>query len=395
MLQYGVLTPQVGLVGDLKLALAEKCGIRSNRLSIATGTHENLQFIGDHNQVRTVGEDQTLIAFELPTGFQDIAGHPDVDQQIGIQKQPVQQDMQSGSFVSSASSIDKDGRDKKKLSLCPCPSRQPIHVEPRGSECHDENEAFGSENENTQTEAAKEIEANTSDNSKVRGNNIQFILDERVDARDFEGNWFPGTIVDVQFDEGDEGEMTGTGQDLQRRRLQEKLDRISEAADGHEMMTASNRNRTGRVMVNFDGFQSRFNEWFDIGDLKKIQPIYTHTVQPPQKLNAALLLHRVRKNFDTAVERRQTEAARVSTSSASINAGVVETSNINDDNRFFGTPRQIWFGSRLPSSDVHTVVAKHISHLIKGGAGDMSDPPYKLLILKRRNDGTYGKPRPC
>ena len=436
VLQFGVLTPQVGLIGDLKLALAEKCGIRSDRLSIAAGDRENLQFMGDHNQLRTVGEDQTLVAFELPTGFQDIAGHPIAEDPGTKQKNR----MDSGSVGRGESSLavskshpTMDGREKKRFGLCPCPCRQPVHVDPRGSECYDENGTFiprmndeggdmereseddvdeGGDNDDDDEEEEEDNNAGRGRRSrkknkkKKRKNTVRFVLDERVDACDFEGNWYPGTIVEVQLEqEGQERENEDDrepGQDVQRRRLQAKLDGASAGVTNNRTTTtttATNENQAGRVLVNFDGFASRFNEWFDIGEQRRLLAVYTRTVQPPQKLNAALLLHRVCKIAGT-VRGKGDLATAVGTSGATGAAGAPgapgAAAMANDDgdgNRFFGTPRQIWFGSRLSSSDVHGIVASHIGHLIKDNVVGKY-PPYKLLILKRRNDGTYGKPRP-
>jgi hypothetical protein len=57
IVQYGVLTPQVGLVGDLKMSLSDKCGIKSNRLCIAVLSNakkKNIQIYSDSNPLRTV-----------------------------------------------------------------------------------------------------------------------------------------------------------------------------------------------------------------------------------------------------------------------------------------------------------------------------------------------------
>jgi hypothetical protein len=74
------LTPQVGLIGDLKMSLSEKCGIPGHLLCIAAMVHETesaaLQIYSDSNPLRTVGEEQTLYAFEMVADFSDILGHP-------------------------------------------------------------------------------------------------------------------------------------------------------------------------------------------------------------------------------------------------------------------------------------------------------------------------------
>ena len=385
IVQYGVLTPQVGLVGDLKLSLSEKCGIKANRLSIAAGDRENLQFIGDANQLRTIGEDQMLFAFELPRYFEDIAGHP-----ISEARNPRAKTKKPIHEAGNNQEKSLDTNDKKKLSLCLCSCRQPVHVDPLESERYDEDGEF---NTNTSEEDSRLDEKD----EKASGENaVRFLLDERLDACDFEGNWYPGTIVEVQL----EGQSPEDGSRLQNPDGTDKNVPQTQSSINDDVLAAysskPNPRRTGRVMVSFDGFADKYNEWFDIGERTRVLPLHSRTVPRPQTLKAAILLHRFR------IEKVSSKGVESGAPGNSVHEQNTLSMSQNYENsstqstpeyRYFGMPRQVWFGSQLSSREVYKVVEYHISHLVKSESMSTNKPPFQLMILKRQNDGAYGTPR--
>ena len=360
-MQYGVLTPQVGLIGDLKMSLSEKCSIPGHLLvraiffffsfkkisffilfliclfldsmfnvcvfrclfrdpeididiydipfivcsflslpspqCIASMADASaLQIYSDSNPLRTVGEEQTLFAFEVVSNFSDILGHPLPDGTSGgrvgggsngggggdggdlemaaaaDRTNPLLRDGGDGrnGDESAKKQSWEDGRfDNGVLHGCCggcCSSKQPIHVGEGG-------DGDGGEEE--------EGSGGGRDQGVVR-----FLLNERVDACDYEGAWYAGTIVEIKESEEEfevEERVGGQRNEIRdqedsRRRMQSRLDgaRSERAADTTTEMDAKRRERKqrcGKVCINFDGFADKYNEWYDIGKRIDYLPI--------------------------------------------------------------------------------------------------------------------------
>ena len=105
------------------------------------------------------------------------------------------------------------------------------------------------------------------------------------------------------------------------------------------------------------------------GDTTKVLVLHSITTQPRQRLQNCALRHCL----------AQSERTRTSSSSSSSSATTTATTTAIDStssaassaasaaavqHRYFGLPRQLWYGSRLSSIDLHVVVSKHIDHYV-------------------------------
>ena len=97
----------------------------------------------------------------------------------------------------------------------------------------------------------------------------------------------------------------------------------------------------------------------------KVLLLHSITAQPRQRLQNCALRHclaqsertRTSSSSSSATSSSATTATTSSTSSTSSPSSAVQ-------HRYFGVPRQLWYGSRLSSIDLHVVVSKHIDHYV-------------------------------
>ena len=276
-----------------------------------------LQIYSDSNPLRTVGEEQTLFAFEVVSDFSDILGHPLPDGTSGGRVGDggngsgggESGDLEMAAAADRTNPLLRDGGDGRNggdesaeqtwsrtldnggvLRGCCggcCSSKQPIHVGDGDDGGEGGDGGDGGEEE--------EDEEGRGGRGRDQGV-VRFLLNERVDACDYEGKWYAGTIVEVkeseeeEFEEEEEERASGGSQrneirdqEESRRRMQSRLDstrnerRNERAAETTTTTTEKDTSltmkikhrkryqRCGKVCINFDGFADKYNEWYDIG----------------------------------------------------------------------------------------------------------------------------------
>jgi len=123
------------------------------------------------------------------------------------------------------------------------------------------------------------------------GGEVGFVLNERVDARDYEGKWYVGTIIEIV--ENEEHHDGGGGEEDHRK--------ASTVRDGNS------GGRSGKVLVTFDRWGAKYNEWYPIEEQPTtIKPVYSRTIKPRATMQNCGLRHL-------------------------------------HGTKYFGTPRQLWY----------------------------------------------------
>jgi hypothetical protein len=102
----------------------------------------------------------------------------------------------------------------------------------------------------------------------------------------------------------------------------------------------------------------KYDEWFEMIEINRVRPVYTVTRRPRQTMQNCALRHR----------------------------WVLQDDDDDDDDsvqehRYFGTPRQLWYGSRLTSKELRKVVDGQIGHLVNAKNVPNGVVPYSLLIV--------------
>jgi ubiquitin C-terminal hydrolase/Ca2+-binding EF-hand superfamily protein len=340
---YGVFTPQVGLVGDLKFELASLCKIPADRLIIATVENNMTVTIRpDRQHLHTIREDDTLYAFERPLTFNEIFGHPSVE----INNIPVKT---NGSTKVSNDYSENNIVVGNKTSLCCCYpfysmrnddvgdntnkiSGNNTNVQNSGIDEEDEgslqNNYMEDEREGvemTTTGSKKKISCNTAGNDNLQEEEnyssvTETFMHQRIDCLDADRHWYAATVVAVNEE-------------------------------------------TEEIKVRFDGYKSTFDEWVNYNEDYRIKPLYSVVTKPPLELVVVTLLHRTVQKPQKTKEVVESGLEMISNELDALSS----SKNVNNNNnvaRYFGTPSLLHFSSHVSNAELLNIVDRHVSNCI-------------------------------
>ena len=371
---YGVFTPQVGLVGDLKFALASVCKIPADRLIIATVENNTTVTIRpDRQRLHTIREDDNIYAFERPLVFNEICGHPVVaENNIPLK-------------TNGSPSVNGDNNVVvgNKSSICGCFPFEPEHIgddqeaDSSRSIADNGNQSRNSTTahwnfcrllcgggvsivaDNTEEEVESDAQSNRVEKShqetevpqqEKNGSNVnegekvdlsitESLMHERIDCLDKDNQWFAATVVAV--DEGRE-----------------------------------------EIKVRFDGYKSDFDEWINYNDEHRVMPLYSVVRKPRLELVVATLINR------TVIRNNQSEAnvgddsglnmVMAELDSLSASRGIDSKTSMNE--RYFGTPSLLYFSSHVSNADLLKIVEEHISSCLSKSKLVFDRRPYTVHI---------------
>mgnify|MGYP006088524281 CR=1 FL=1 len=362
---YGVFTPQVGLVGDLKFELASLCKIPANRLIIATVENNMTVTIRpDRQHLHTIREDDNLFAFERPLIFNEICGHPNVE----VNNIPLNTSGSNKNTDSNSNNIVMVNK-----STCPigcfsmCDSGSMEHDSDQNMqrnqssgmyfccslsndsvvESHDSIEE-GNEAQNEEDDNDKEVEMTSTDiknklfdDGDETGNDenetiTEALMHQRIDCLDDDGHWYASTVVEVNEE-------------------------------------------TEEIKVRFDGYKAGFDEWIPYTDEYRIKPLYSMVRKPQLELVVATLLHRTVQQTQQQQEQIEAGLEMISTEINSLSSSK-NVDNIKEQ-RYFGTPSLIYFSSHVSSAELLKIVDQHLSKWVKASKTKFSErKPYTVHI---------------
>lgn len=328
---YGVVTHQVGLVGDMKLELASLSGVQADRITIATVENNRIVAIRpDRQHLHTIREDDVLYAFERPRAYGDIPGHPPVEvgsDQFAAGPVPAT----SAARTEPGRGVDEYGyyygnpgpfftfpRWKDVFACCTSPQVAVSEDDVR-EEAKPDDEAFALGH-------GVELAYGSSEDDDDDDDRYAAIsVHDRWDCRDSSGNWHNSTVV--------------------------RLD--------HAGM---------RVMVRFDGFPDKWNEWIERDEFARLRPLHSVVPRPKLELVEMTLVHRMKRN--DVLDAGEPKEAVTSEEESPPDSTWTE--------RYFGTPSLIYFSSHVTNAELLGVVQEHVRNCVR--VNDGSPMPYTVHI---------------
>jgi ubiquitin C-terminal hydrolase len=421
---YGVFTPQVGLVGDLKLELASVCGISSNRLTIATVENNRIGSIRpDRQQLHTIREDDVLYAFERPQSYDDISGHPKVivsatnsASNAGFSDTGGGHYNDRNGMAHGYNEVDPidclpGGAGRSIFSCClnSATVADEVDDEVDDDEATDDIEMTNSTRKPSNGDHAGggrsdsesgEEEKNTEIRRKDTLQRQPFLqLFGRCDVCDLSGNWFSGTIIDIIEDT-----VTETVKVRRKRSQKDTFSatydsdsdgdamgrvRSSDSSDEEEETTETRKRR--RVHIRVDGFPPKYDEIVDIRLGHRLRPLNTFVPAPRLELVETTLVHRVRRQPEVDMEGGEGVPVAVAEDVPSQSFGTelpfaaAIPADESQAERYIGTPSFIYFSSHLNNSELLNVIREHVKSCAKSPAdGSESNPEdlYKVYVTK-------------